>query len=283
MNDTELVATLFPRLRPRAVRTIDEGWDSLVLDVDGDWIVRIPRRAEVARSMEMEGTLLRELEPALPVAVPRFELVAANGVRAVDRKLGGSPLATVDRAVAAGIGRFLAALHAFPVARAIALGVPGGEPGWWREQRRIRIEDFRARALPLLQGAERLGGEALLDAALTDEAFDFEPSLVHGDLGPEHVLCADGHVTAVIDWTDARIGDPALDLSWLLHGTPPASADEVLTAYGSGADSGLHERALVYHRLGPWYEVTYGLDEGRRDLVERGLAGIRSRLPRSIA
>ena len=33
-----------------------------------------------------------------------------------------------------------------------------------------------------------------------------------------------------------------------------------------------------YHRRAPWYEVLYGLERGRPELVERALADVRERL-----
>ncbi len=107
--------------------------------------------------------------------------------------------------------------------------------------------------------------------------FDFTPVVLHADLGPDHVLCRDGRVVGVIDWSDARIGDPALDLSWCLNGTPDAFASAIGRVYG--ADTATRERALFYHRLGPWHEVVYGLDTDQERFVASGLAGVRSRLP----
>ena len=107
---------------------------------------------------------------------------------------------------------------------------------------------------------------------------DFAPALVHGDLGPEHVLCRDARVVGVIDWSDARIVDPAIDLAWCLNGTPETVAATVGQAYGVDAET--YERSLFYHRLGPWYEVLYGLDTEQEGFVESGLEGVRSRLPR---
>jgi aminoglycoside phosphotransferase (APT) family kinase protein len=84
----------------------------------------------------------------------------------------------------------------------------------------------------------------------------------------------------VIDWSDACLGDPALDLAWLLHGTDAEFAASLLRAYaGTEADAPFRARALFYHRLGPWHEVLYGLERGRPDLVDSGLAGVRRRLP----
>src|SRR5436309_124367 len=43
-------------------------------------------------------------------------------------------------------------------------------------------------------------------------------------------------------------------------------------------EDGLRARAGFYHRLAPWFEAHYGLFTNKPTHVERGLAGIRSRL-----
>jgi aminoglycoside phosphotransferase (APT) family kinase protein len=96
----------------------------------------------------------------------------------------------------------------------------------------------------------------------------FEPALIHSDLGPEHLLVRDGRLAGVIDWGDTRVGDPALDYSWLLNG-PFADWD---------VDADLRRRARFYHRLAPWYEAHYGLFTNQPTHLERGLAGIQERL-----
>jgi aminoglycoside phosphotransferase (APT) family kinase protein len=270
-----LVEELFPQLEARSVVAIDEGWDSLVLEVDGEWIVRVPRRPEVCAAVEVEVRLLPELAPMLPAPVPRFEHVTEKGV--AYRKLRGSPLDAARPALGREVGRFLAALHAFPVERARELGVPSRELDW-RERYRAFTEEVLARGGALL-GDDRAGAEAMAETYLATEAnFAFQPRLVHADLGPAHVLAAGDELTGVIDWSDARIGDAALDFAWLLHGTTAEFAEAVLAGYGSD-DPALVDRALFFHRLGPWYELHYGLYFDKPAFVESGLAGVRSRLP----
>lgn len=41
--------------------------------------------------------------------------------------------------------------------------------------------------------------------------------LLHGDFNPSNFLYDNGHVTAVIDWENAHMGDPREDLGWLRH------------------------------------------------------------------
>jgi len=58
----------------------------------------------------------------------------------------------------------------------------------------------------------------LMDAYLTLRRARPRPlrlSLVHGDFNPVNFLYGDGRVTALIDWENARIGDPREDLGWM--------------------------------------------------------------------
>ena len=259
------------------VERVEEGWDFDVYLVDAEWIVRVPRRAAVARRVAAEVALLARLAPALPVAVPRFEAVGDDGVPWLAyRRLEGERITTGGDA--ASVAAFLSALHAFPTEVAVAAGIPAPEP---RAAMAEQLAEFEDRVLPLLDPGERRRAAAAFRAYLDDDAgFDFVPAAIHADLGPEHLLCgADGRLRAVIDWTDARIGDPALDFAWLLHGLGEAFADELLDAYAGRPNDALRERARFHHMLGPWHEVTYGLAEGFPHYVESGLAGVRARLP----
>jgi len=261
MDPVEVLRAHFPALDVRDARTIEDGWDSLVVDVNQTYIFRFPRRPEVAERMERELRLLPELAEVLPVSVPRFEFVARNGLLCVGhaKVVGTSAGSDLDEVAGEELGRFLSALHAFPVERGRVLGVEYFEPDAWRERFQRFCWDLRRRVLPLLSRAE------------------CEPVLVHADLGPEHVLCRDGRVVGVIDWSDARIGDGALDLAWCLNGTPPTAAAAAASVYG--IDDATRERSLFYHRLGPWYEALHGLDTGQERFVDSGIEGIRVRLP----
>jgi aminoglycoside phosphotransferase (APT) family kinase protein len=277
---SDRVAALFPELAGRSIVALAGGWDFHVFEVDGEWIVRLANRAEVAGWLATEIVLLPELAPALPVAVPRFELV--RGTEGVAyRKLPGDPFmpANATPAVARDLGVFLRALHTFPVSRALALGAEDRSgPRLRAHFRDFRWPSFREHVLPLLADVEREEVERRARVYL-DASASFRPALVHRDLGPEHVLVADDRVTGVIDWTDSLVGDPASDFAWLLHGVGDDFAHEVLDAYGD-VDAAFLERARFFHVLGPFYEVHYGRFSNQPQLVESGLAGIRRRLER---
>ena len=55
---------------------------------------------------------------------------------------------------------------------------------------------------------------------------------VHGDLYARHIIVRDGQLAGVIDWGDAHIGDPAMDLSIAWSWLPPEARAAFRTAYG---------------------------------------------------
>lgn len=272
----DLLRQHFPALEFREVRIVEDGWDSLVVEIDEQWVFRFPRRPEVEGWVEREIRLLPILAETLPVAVPRFELVARNGVVCVGyRRITGSPASSgISELAGRDVGSFLTALHRSPLEPARAIGVPFFDPAAWREHFASLGDDFRRRVYPLLRSGECQQAETVFARI---HELDFEPALIHGDLGPAHILCQDGRLNGVIDWSDARIGDPALDLAWCLNGVAAEVAEAVAQTYV--VDAGLRERALFYHRLGPWYEVAHGLETEQSRLVTRALEGVRSRLP----
>jgi aminoglycoside phosphotransferase (APT) family kinase protein len=242
---------------PNTILEIEVGYDFEVAVVDDEWVFRFPRRSGVEAALELEIVLLPAIAPALPVAVPSFEHVSRDPLFVGYRLIRGTPLVDED---GDGARAFLEALHALDVS---ALPV---EPLDWVAAYRDQCAEFERLVFPVFDRdrhaeAKRFFGEA-------ETLVDFEPALVHADLGPEHLLVRDGRLAGVIDWGDARVGDPALDYSWLVN-VPFPDWD---------IDPDLRRRARFYHRLGPWFEAHYGLFTNQPAHVERGLAGIGQRL-----
>jgi aminoglycoside phosphotransferase (APT) family kinase protein len=242
---------------PGTIVEIDDGYDFEVAIVDDEWVFRFPRRSGVEEALELEIALLPALAPALPVDVPSFEYVSRDPLFVGYRLIRGEPLVDED---ADGVSAFLEALHALD---------PSGLPLErfdWVEAYRDQCAKFERLVLPLLEHDRRAPAKRLFGDVET--LVDFEPALLHADLGPEHLRVHDRRLSGVIDWGDMRLGDPALDYAWLLNG-PFADWD---------VDPELRRRARFYHRLTPWYEAHYGVFTNRATHIERGLAGIRDRL-----
>jgi aminoglycoside phosphotransferase (APT) family kinase protein len=234
---------------------VDDGFDFKVLLLDDRWVVRIPRRKQVLSALEQEIVLLPELEAALPVSVPHFEHISHDPPFVVYPLIQGTPLIDEDPA---GVRGFLESLH--------TVQTDVLPPTDWVSSYTRKCAKFEELVFPLLDPDERSRTQALF--AEVETLTGFEPCITHSDLGAEHLLVRDGRLVGVIDWGDARLGDPALDYSWLLHGPFP----------DWDVDPEMRRRARFYHRLAPFFSVHYGVFTKRPDYVEQALARLRSRL-----
>jgi aminoglycoside phosphotransferase (APT) family kinase protein len=278
---------------PETVQYLDEGWDSWAYAAAGrdgaTWILRFPKRAGVAGRMAHETVLLPLVAPWLPLAVPAFRFVGEPGARyphrfvAYHRIAGrtalGRPPAGLDvRALGESLGGFLAALHGFPVDRVERLGLDrdGGGPADFAEEVIEEWEELGARVAP----AEiRARVRAHLRRPPPSSAAP--PCLVHADFFPEHFIVERGQVAGVIDWSDAKLGDPARDLAglsyWLGEPLLTAGLDGYRAAHPetSRADlAALATRARFYALCRAVEDVAYGTQAGRDDYRDQGLRAI---------
>jgi hypothetical protein len=80
----------------------------------------------------------------------------------------------------------------------------------------------------------RAGSEAVEAALLGSVPPPADPAIVHGDFRLGNALCMGGSVNVVIDWEIWSVGDPRVDLGWLVSGGPVLLLD-VLPQDGEGA------------------------------------------------
>jgi aminoglycoside phosphotransferase (APT) family kinase protein len=248
------------------------GWDSAATLVDGRWVERRPRRSEVTSRLRMEARLMPWLAPQLPLAVPEPQIAQVEPLVVRHALVTGEPIDNLSAENGFLLGVFLRALHAVDVAEAASRSLPTAQET--ARDRAETVDRFRSDVLVLIPARRRDDANTLLNAIgglPTD-------TVVHGDLGPEHVLCAGGCVAGVIDFSDAHVGDGAIDLAWALYGTPPEFSCALEKAYGVSTQ--MRDRALLWHQLGPWYEVVHGLDNAQPADVQSGLEGILRRLRR---
>jgi aminoglycoside phosphotransferase (APT) family kinase protein len=251
------------------VEEIAGGWDSRASIVDGVWLDREPLRSEIRPKLLTETRLLPWLAPQLPLPVPLPQVVQDEPLRVRHRLLPGTPATHLTCDQGAALGGFFRALQSVDATAAVATGVPTHDAA--RGEHLQHLDRFRREVLPRVPGPLQGPAESLLERLSQPSP---APVLVHGDVGSGHVLLAGGTVSGVIDWSDAHIGDPALDLAWLIHGS--SAGQSVATAYD--ADAALVQRAHDWHLLGPWHEVLYGLDIAGPAYVESGMTGILARL-----
>jgi aminoglycoside phosphotransferase (APT) family kinase protein len=237
----DAVAEALPGVQQRSLKIVDEGWDSVVAVVDGEWVLRVAREERNANAYAVEAALTKELAPLLPLPIP--EIVRCTDDWALTRFIPGRTFR--GRPGGAELAEFLLALHAFPVDRTRELGVRDHD-------RALSHARFSRHVLPSLRGNERRAAEALLAEYVEAE----HPWVTaHTDLLAPHVLVRRGRITGVLDWADARVADPAIDLAWPLYGAPKRFAEELERTYPLDAE--LRRRALVLYAIEPWHEVVH--------------------------
>lgn len=257
---------------------------AVVLGADGRrWVVRAPRTASAGAALEAETALLRTLVEhvdagRLPFEVPRaagFVHLPEGGRAVVHPLLPGQPL-PLERlgpgpGLAADVGRAIAALHQLPLSTVEDAGLPVYEAEAYR-QRRLSEVDEAARTGRVPGGLLRRWERALEDVAV----WRFQPTVVHGDLSSEHVLCRGDRLTAVLGWSEAKVADPADDLAWLLVAAPQEAVDPILEAYNLHRtelrDRYLADRALLAGELALARWLLHGVHTDDPEVVDDATA-----------
>lgn len=223
------------------VRINEAGLDyrvAFVRAVDGeDWVLRIPRRPDVAAKLSEERRVLEFIGPRLSVAVPSWQVCSEQLI--AYRRLPGGPALTLDAGgqpvwhidplspeFAAALGRLIAELQAVDSEDARNAGVPVMSARDVRACWRADFERVRAEFEIAPHLHERW--EAWLgDDALWPESTAF----THGELYAAHVLIdTPARIVGVLDWTTAKVGDPAIDFTYQ-HMMGPAAFDATVAAY----------------------------------------------------
>jgi aminoglycoside 2''-phosphotransferase len=251
--------------------------------VEGDWVFRFPRNETAARAIEREFALLPALAARLPLHIPRYEHRSEwsgfpfGGYRYVDG-LPVEPGALTVPSIAKQLGVALHALHAFPLELAKArLGIDDPVAAW-RTNELTFLAEVRERALPLLSPAVQESANRLLAAVDAVLAKPPALTLVHRDLGLVHILGEGDRITGIIDWSDASIGDPAIDFAAIMSGASVAAIDLLLGYYAPAVDDAFRGRARTWWQLAPFHDILHALDTADPQILAEGIAGVETRL-----
>lgn len=202
------------------------------------------REAQVYRAIA--GVDIRA--PRLIAEHPKIQAILTDRAPGIAefRRLTDAP---IKQAIAAEVMTDLARLHAHPAAGIVLDG--GGHGSRIADHVAIELEIWRA----MYDEAGR--PDPLLDLAfswLRDNMPDPDGPvvLVHGDAGPGNFLFEAGHLTALIDWELAHLGDPMEDLAWfsmrcVMEPVPDFAAS--IAAYERAAGRKVDRRRILYHRV----------------------------------
>ncbi|MFE5393241.1 aminoglycoside phosphotransferase family protein [Streptomyces sp. NPDC056568] len=221
--DTALVRRLvdaqFPQWAGLPLRPFEPaGSDHVIHRLGEELAVRVPRHAGAVGQARKDLAWLPRLAPHLPLAVPVPVAVGEPALGcpwpwAVSRWLDGE-VATVEAlAESAGaateLARFLRALQRFETGDAVAPAALADLRG------RPLADRDRATHAAIADVGDAFDAKAMTDlwrAALTAQPWSGPPVWFHGDFHTGNLLTVDGRLSAVIDFGELGLGDPARDL-----------------------------------------------------------------------
>lgn len=266
------------------VSKLGEGQNSISLLINDEFVFRFPRHQDALLDLRNETSITQRIAKFVPFAVPvaqwkRLE-VNADIPFVGHRAIPGVPLSATagrvdsarEKLLSAVIGRFAIALHAVPLDV-----LDGAEPrvrdrpedwlSWMRE-----VEALLLPSLPVgvaRRVAAEVGG--IVDSLVR---LKFEPTLRHGNFGEGNTLVNDAcsHVTGVIDFGSAAIGDPAVDIAGIMSSS---KIGKHVIAYLKGHYAGIVDlipRAELYMRTFPIDEALLGTKGRDPEAIERGVA-----------
>jgi len=219
-----LVAHQFPRWASLSVRpVVPGGWDNRTFRLGEHMLVRMPSAACYELQVEKEHQWLPRLAPLLPLPIPAPVAIGepAQGYPwrwSIYSWLEGDTAAPERIAdlcdFARNLAQFLVALQ-----RIDPTGGPAPGPHNFHRGGSLAVYDTETRqAIAALDG--RIDVDAATEVWETALATIWRgpPVWVHGDVGAGNLLVQGGRLTAVIDFGNLCVGDPACDLSiaWTL-------------------------------------------------------------------
>ena len=183
------------------------------------------------------------------------------------------------RALARQIAAFNLAMHRLPVDEGRAAGLPDG-----RDADRRWLEAYRESSVAALRYVLDAVDHARLirwwEAALADRRVgDYQPVVVHGDVGNENLLVDDrDQLVAALDFEHAAIGDPIHDFRQLRY-LDEAFMEEVIAAYvalGGQLDDGFRYRVERERQFGVFGAVHRAWGRGDRGPLDRAPERLRA-------
>ncbi len=243
-----------PEVSLDALAYLGSGWDYDAWSA-GPFVVRFPRRAEVAARLDREAALLDFVSAHLPdmgeVRTPRITLWGEPAPGVPHRFFGHRRIEGVglDRFVgpsahlASDIGAALAAIHSVEFDAARAAAIPPEEEAL-RERYAETIGLLRSPAGDVV--ADLVPGPRtwLLGYPVLPPEFSGTPRFIHNDICPDHLIVdpARGRLVGVIDWSDAATGDPVMDFVLLALWGGFGFVDDARSNYPHDLDDDFDDR-----------------------------------------
>ncbi len=300
-SSRDIIERMFPGMEAESVQSINFGWTNQILVLGSKYVIKIPRYPEAAKWVEKEIEITTKLRGTIPVGIPSYVNTLYNGklVAAAYEFMEGSLFTTqpVDggiqksdpmmylsessgHGIAKQLGTILSSIHDVAPNQVTDILKKYVDDDWdtkitgWIKQCRKTCEQ-------VFSGTQKEKCGELLDSIETEFSdLKFIQKFIHGDFGGWNMLFdpEETKIIGILDWADARIGDPAKDFTELIYDFGRDFAGMILDHYGRNRDPRILDRAELYLKLNGFQDLEYGLEKKSAFFTERGKEAVLAEL-----
>ncbi len=219
-----LIKAQFPQWAALPIRPVElSGWDNRTFHLGDSMTIRLPSQAHYAAQVEKEQFWLPKLAPFLPLPIPK---PLAMGKPQAEYPWPWSVYQWIEGETTSinkisNLSSFALQLAEFLKALQTIDASEGPEAGPQNFYRGGSLKIYDAETRQAIQNlSHQVEGKRLTELwekALNSE-WDNPPVWIHGDIALGNLLVKNGELSAVIDFGQLGIGDPACDLviAWTL-------------------------------------------------------------------
>ena len=232
-------------ITPGSLKYNESGLDFQVVfatDEKGDhWVLRFPRRSDVIPSAKQEKRILDLVVPEIAFQAPKWEIFSDELI--AYKLLIGIPAGTIDpekkayvweideknlpEAYVETLGKAMAELHQINHEKVKEAGLTVQTAEEIRDVMRKRMGKVKATF-----GVSQPLWDRWQKWLSNDSIWPQQTTFIHGDLHPGHILIDENaRVTGFIDWTEAKVDDPATDFVSHLMAFGEDSLKQLIDAY----------------------------------------------------
>lgn len=255
----EVIGQSCPDCTVDSIELLGEGDFCRAFLVNQQWIFRFAKHEKASASLRREACLLPLIAKAFQIRIPVPEFFEPTPSYPFIRyRFLAGPALTKNRYLeldessrercASQVADFVKQLHAVDLTIAAKCGI---EVVNYRAEYRNLFQRAKQHLFVSLSEPEQRFVEYTIDEFLVDASVrEFEPALLHGDLSPDHVIFDESTaaVTAIIDFGDLVIGDPAADIVLIYEDYGVDFLNRFLRCYGD--TSSVRERIHGLYVLG---------------------------------
>lgn len=295
MDPDEIVRKALLGRKYGEVKVFSNGWNSFAAEIDCHDVIKIARKPQYSEKIDREISILNELAPVLRFRIPSpvergnvdgrtfviYRMIKGR-ILCPDPHFQGKNecvLSTLTsgarRRIEEQISVITRELHSLDPGVISPDILPDlGGPSATASRFLSRFRSLGKKYLNLKE--QEILNERLTIFEHTYFIKEKQVTPIHGDFGTWNMLYSDGQITGIIDWGEAGIGDPAIDVMEIIYSMGEESARRIFS-WGSSYEKAFF-RARTYLSFSGFFDIEYGESLGDHGLIQRGLNSLRERL-----